>query len=364
MQFSFLRIILSTFFLVVAVTAHAKTAGEIYELASRITVVVHSTYDKKETTSQGSGVILSEEEVVTNCHVIKGASQIVVLIGGKVYSATLRYSDWDRDICSLSVRGLGGRAAVIGSSKTLKAGAKVYAVGAPHGLELTLSDGIVSSLREVEGGNYIQTTAAISSGSSGGGLFDENGALVGIMSFHYTKGQNLNFASRVEWVKELPNRSVKAVPAPSEKPENETISRTAERESISDVEIVRADFGLFGEIPSGDPAFQASRSVPLKEDQTYGWFMELKTSKPKIKWREEIVFPSPLAILDINGSTAQHSTSEDGLTVTTEQEEVVHDSGLIYHMWGVAAGDPKGHHIVRVYLEDKLVRTFEFEAEE
>jgi hypothetical protein len=96
----------------------------------------------------------------------------------------------------------------------------------------------------------------------------------------------------------------------------------------------------------------------------YGWFIELKTSKPKIKWREEMVFPSPLAILDINGSTAQHSTSEDGLTVTSELEEVVPDSGLIYHMWGVAAGDPEGHHVVRIYVEDKLVRTFEFEAEE
>jgi S1-C subfamily serine protease len=368
MQFSFLRIILSTSFLVVAVTAHAKTAGEIYELASKITVVVKSVNDEKETTTQGSGVILSEEEVVTNCHVIKGASQIEVLIGGEVYSATLRYSDWNRDICSLSVRGLGGglggRAAVIGSSKTLKAGAKVYAVGAPHGLALTLSDGIVSSLREVEGGNYIQTTAAISSGSSGGGLFDENGALVGIMSFLYTKGQNLNFASRVEWVKELPNRSVKAVPAPSTKSENETLSRTAERESISDVEIVRADFGLFGEIPSGDPAFQASRSVPLKEDQGYGWFIELKTSKPKIKWREEFVMPIPPATMEAQGSTVKYSLSEDGLTVTTEQEEIVPDSGLIYNIWGIAAGDPKGHHIIRVYVEDKLVRTFEFEAEE
>ena len=334
MQFSFLRIILSTSFFVMAVTAHAKTAGEIYEMASRITVVVHSTYDKKETTSQGSGVILSEEEVVTNCHVIKGASQIEVLIGGEVYFATLRFSDWARDICSLSVRGLGGRAAVIGSSKALKAGAKVYAVGAPHGLELTLSDGIVSGLREIEGGNYIQTTAAISSGSSGGGLFDENGALVGIMSFHYTKGQNLNFASRVEWVKELPTRSVKAVPAPSEKSEIETLSRTSERESISDVEIVRSDFGLFGSIPSGDPAFQASRRVPLKEGQLYGWFIKLKTSKPKIKWREEIVFPDSPATMEAQGSTVKYLLSEDELTVTIEQEEVVPDSGLISSRWG------------------------------
>jgi S1-C subfamily serine protease len=372
MQFSFRHVTFAAVFFFVGITAHAKTASEIYELASRITVVVESTYDEKETTAQGSGVILSEEEVVTNCHVIKGASQIEVLIGNEVHSATLRYSDWDRDICSLSVKGLGGGLggqvavpSMIGNSKTLKVGTKVYAVSAPHGLELTLSDGIVSSLREVEGGNYIQTTAAISPGSSGGGLFDENGALVGIMSFNYTKGQNLNFASRVEWIEELPKRSVKAVPTPNAKSEiADSSRRTTERESITDVEIVRSDFGLFGAVPTGDPAFQASRSVPLQEDQTYGWFMELKTSKPKIKWREEIVFPSPLAILDIHGSTAQHSTSEDGLTVTTELEEVVPDGGLIYHMWGVAAGDPKGPHVMRIYVEDKLVRTFEFEVEE
>jgi len=369
MQFLFQRIMFAAFLLVVAVTAHAKTASEIYELASRITVVVESTFDKKETTSQGSGVILSDGEVVTNCHVIKGASQIEVLIGDEVHSATLRYSDWDRDICSLSVRGLGGglggRAAVIGSSKTLKVGAKVYAVGAPHGLELTLSDGIVSSLRKIEGGNYIQTTTAISNGSSGGGLFDENGALVGIMTFNYTKGQNLNFASPVEWVEELPKRSVKAdevIPDDADF-DTENPFRTTERESITDVEIVQSDFGLFGSIPSGDPAFQASRRVPLEEDQVYGWFMELKTSKPKIKWREEFVLPDSPAIWDIQGSTAQHSISEDGLTFTTEQEEVVPDSGLIYHTWGVAAGDPKGLHIMRIYVEDKLVRTFEFEME-
>ncbi|TFH08327.1 MAG: serine protease, partial [Nitrosomonadales bacterium] len=348
-----------------AISVHAKTASEIYELASKITVVVKSAYDEKETIRQGSGVILSEEEVVTNCHVINGASQIKVLIVDEVHSATLQYSDWDRDICSLRVKGLRGQVAVIGNSKTLEIGAKVYAVGAPHGLELTISDGIVSNLREFEGGdNYIQTTAAISPGSSGSGLFDENGALVGIMSFNYSKGQNLNFASRVEWVKELPARSVKAVPTPSAESENETLSRTIERESISDVEIVRSDFGLFGSIPSGDPAFQASRMVPLEEGQGYGWFIELKTSKPKIKWREEFVMPISPATMEAQGSTVKYSLSKDGLTVTTEQEGVVPDSGLIYNVWGVAAGDPKGHHIMRVYVEDKLVRTFEFEVEE
>ncbi|MEO7781141.1 MAG: trypsin-like peptidase domain-containing protein [Candidatus Nitrotoga sp.] len=162
---------------------------------------------KGEISIFGSGVVLSDENIVTNCHVIKDAYQLKVRSEGKKYPATLRYSDQVRDICSLSVKGLHIQAAIIGSSKMLKIGEKVYAIGAPSGLELTLSDGIVSSLRDVKGGHYIQTTAAISAGSSGGGMFDENAMLVGLTTF-YIEGQNLNFAVPIEWVKELAKRSI------------------------------------------------------------------------------------------------------------------------------------------------------------
>ena len=204
-----LRYALSVSVLLAAVPAHAKSPGEIYEQAAKSTVVVLNKDGKGKTHGLGSGVILPDRDVVTNCHVVKGAGSLAVRIDKKEYLATLRHSDWDRDVCSLGVSGVSAPAVVIGSTKTLKVGAKVYAIGAPKGLELTLSDGIVSSLREVDGGQYIQTTAAISPGSSGGGLFDENGALVGLTTFYLAEGQNLNFAVPVEWVKELPKRSVK-----------------------------------------------------------------------------------------------------------------------------------------------------------
>jgi tetratricopeptide (TPR) repeat protein len=85
-------------------------------------------------------------------------------------------------------------------------GQRVYAIGAPKGLELTMSDGIISSLRELDSGRYIQTTAPISPGSSGGGLFDEEGRLIGLPTLYLDKGQQLNFALPVEWVKDLPGR--------------------------------------------------------------------------------------------------------------------------------------------------------------
>lgn len=166
-----------------------------------------------------------------------------------------------------------------------------------------------------------------------------------------------------EYPKEDPAKTAAVVPAPSAKPEvvAPPIAAT-ERDSLSDIEIVRSDFGLFSPPNSGKPSFQVSRRVPLQEGQGYGWYVELKTRKPRIKWREELVVPTPPETWGIQGSTAQHSISDDRRTLTTERE-VAPNRGLIYNMWAVAAGDPKGLHIVRVYVEGNLVRTFEFETE-
>ncbi len=187
--------------------SYSKTASEVFEIASESTVVVKKLDAKGKTIGLGSGVILPSGDIVTNCHVVNGAAEIVVRSHGKDYPATMRHSDWERDVCSVSSSGVNQNTPVtIGSTKELKIGKPVYAIGSPQGLELSLSDGIVSSLREVEGGNYIQTTAAISPGSSGGGLYDDNGALVGLTTFYLAEGQNLNFAVPVEWVTELPKR--------------------------------------------------------------------------------------------------------------------------------------------------------------
>lgn len=218
--------------LFVAFTAQAKTASEIYEQASKSTVLVLNLDEKGEPQSRGSGVVFTKGNVVTNCHVVKDAGGLKVHSGNKEYPATLQSSDWDRDVCSLSVAGLVAPEVVIGSTKTLKVGEKVYAIGAPKGLELTLSDGIVSSLREVEGGHYIQTTAAISPGSSGGGLFDEDGALVGLTTFYLAEGQNLNFAVPVEWLNELAQRSAKA--SAVTQPVTQWLNKSIELESRKD----------------------------------------------------------------------------------------------------------------------------------
>lgn len=189
-----------------SMAAHAKTASEVFESVSASIVVVKTFDSRGQETGLGSGVVLGEGVIVTNCHVIEGTTKFQVVLGKNKYMATSRHSDWERDVCTLSVKGLKAPAVNKGSTSRLKVGARVYAIGAPQGLELTLSEGIISSLRPVDSGQYLQITAPISPGSSGGGLFDENGRLIGLPTFYFAKGQQLNFAVPVEWISELPNR--------------------------------------------------------------------------------------------------------------------------------------------------------------
>lgn len=185
-------------------SAVAETASQVFKQDSPSVVVV-LTYDANgKATELGSGVRLPDGAVATNCHVLKDGTTYKVRYQNKTYPATLAKSDWNRDVCTLTVPHLSAPPVVLGSTKDLQTGATVFAIGAPEGLQLSLSEGIVSSLRSVSGGSYIQTTAAISPGSSGGGLFDDQGRLLGLTSFYVSNGQQLNFALPVEWVEALP----------------------------------------------------------------------------------------------------------------------------------------------------------------
>ena len=166
-------------------------------------VVIIKTLDAKgEEKSQGSGVLLPSGKIATNCHVVKDGIRFEAGRGKSFVPATLYAGDADKDLCLLQADKLGGTPAKMGKAARLKIGEAVYAVGAPQGLELSLSDGIVSQLR----GSpipLIQTTAAISPGSSGGGLFDSEARLVGLTTLYHKDGQSLNFAMPVEWLAEI-----------------------------------------------------------------------------------------------------------------------------------------------------------------
>jgi serine protease Do len=156
----------------------------------------------------GSGVAIGPDAMITNCHVAKAGARLQVKINQGSHDATIVTADEEHDLCLLQVSGMSARAVEIGSSSNVKTGQKVLALGAPRGLDLTMSDGIVSSLRNFDGATIIQTTAPVSPGSSGGGLFDTSGRLVGIITFQMVNGQNLNFAAPSDWISSMRTRPV------------------------------------------------------------------------------------------------------------------------------------------------------------
>jgi len=211
-----------------AAPAHsASPAEDIFAKVSPSVVRVNAMDASGRMVAFGSGVVIDRDAVITNCHVLRQGVNINVKLEGAVRSADVQVSDEELDLCRLNVSGLGAPAVTIGTVKQLRTGQRVYAIGAPQGLDLTISEGIVSSLREVPGGTVIQTTAPISAGSSGGGLFDLSGRLVGIMTFQHRYEQNLNFALPADWIGEMQTRRASAsAPIPTARPSAVPASRT------------------------------------------------------------------------------------------------------------------------------------------
>lgn len=192
--------------------AQTLSAAQLYQRLEPSIWVVR-TFDKDELPlSQGSAVVIGAQSLVTNCHVLRKARRVEVTHGKAVWPATLELWDTARDLCQLKAAGVGAAAVALGDSATA-VGQPVYALGAPAGMELTLSAGIVSALRHDDAGRLIaiQTSAAISQGSSGGGLFDDQGRLIGITTaFVGGNAQNLNLALPVAMVRELGERHAAA----------------------------------------------------------------------------------------------------------------------------------------------------------
>ena len=178
---------------------------DVYAKASPSVVSVVSINSRGRPTSSGSGVVIAPGTVATNWHVVEGASTLTVRWKETNYSAELTLDRRDRDLAILRVSGLNAPVIKFGAADKVKIGQSVYAIGAPSGLELSLTNGLVSGLRAVEGGKLVQTSAPISPGSSGGGLFDEESKLIGITTLKLAgDGQEgLGFALPVDWVSEL-----------------------------------------------------------------------------------------------------------------------------------------------------------------
>lgn len=185
-----------------------KSVKEIAELSK--SVVMIKSYDSNgEIVALGSGVVISDDGlIVTNLHVIDEGVYFGVVFEGAAYEVqtmNLLAVDFERDLAIIRVA-KETEYIEIQDSELLNKGDKVFAIGNPLGFENSLSDGIVSGVRDFGGVEVIQITNPISPGSSGGALLNTKGELVGITTLVSINGQNVNFAVHSKYITELLNR--------------------------------------------------------------------------------------------------------------------------------------------------------------
>lgn len=179
----------------IEIDAEDTTLAEVVAAKAQPSVVSIST-TTSEGSGVGSGVVLDTDgNVLTNCHVIEGATELVVSMGGESYEAELVGEDSSSDLAVIRLKDVESSKLTpieIGDSDDLSVGEWVMAIGSPFGNEQSVSTGIVSALYRSTAlpstsgtsiyANMIQTDAAINPGNSGGALVNDNGELIGINS--------------------------------------------------------------------------------------------------------------------------------------------------------------------------------------
>jgi len=180
-----------------------QTSLSVTEIAKKVESVVYIEVafgDGKG--ASGSGFIVSADgRIVTNYHVIDGAESGKVVLNDGTTFTDIKILGWDKvgDLAIIKVPGTGLPVVTMGNSDAAQIGESVVAIGSPLGLQNTVSTGIISARRE----GYLQTTAPISHGSSGGALFNMMGDVIGITSAGMEEGANLGFAIPINEVKSL-----------------------------------------------------------------------------------------------------------------------------------------------------------------
>jgi hypothetical protein len=148
----------------------------------------------------GSAVVVAPGKLVSNCHVTRDAKQVRVIRGAMSFVVESQVADLHHDVCILSIP-----AAVLGmpiaiNAAKLSIGQAVFAAGFSGGRGLSYSEGQIKALHEFDGGRVIQSSAPFASGASGGGLFNRDGELVGIITFRSVADGKSYFALPVEWL--------------------------------------------------------------------------------------------------------------------------------------------------------------------
>ncbi len=161
-------------------------------------------HDAGGQTRYGSAVLVAQATLVTNCHVVRDAWDIRVITRLVPERGQLIRADIERDVCLLHVPGLTGTVVAFGDTTSKKEGDTIVAIGFAKGADMSVTQGHIEGLFTYKGrGRVVQGSATFSPGKSGGGLFDRDDKLVGVLTFKCLAGGPFHFAVPVEWVSTL-----------------------------------------------------------------------------------------------------------------------------------------------------------------
>lgn len=186
-----------------AETAPAKPSTSVRSAA--IEKALASVVTVRTPSGFGTGFFANDRGfIITNLHVVRGPGKVTVHTrDGSTFLATVVKSSENPDLALIKISGFTAPPLSVADSDNVEVGSDVLAVGSPKGLEGSVTKGIISARRKIEGVRYFQVDAAINPGNSGGPLLNENGQVIGINTAKRSEGESLGFAIEINEARAL-----------------------------------------------------------------------------------------------------------------------------------------------------------------
>lgn len=183
--------------------AFATPSDEATFAVSPSVVKVH-VIDAKGNHGVGSGIVVADNQVATNCHVVANAQGVQIGKLGEAFSPVSMKADWRHDLCILQFKFLDVKPITLGDTKKLSYEQSVFSKSfGGNAVKPIISFGQIKALYSLDNENIIQSSAGFAMGASGGGLFDDDGHLIGLTTFKSPGRHAYYYSIPVEWIKRL-----------------------------------------------------------------------------------------------------------------------------------------------------------------
>jgi S1-C subfamily serine protease len=325
-----------------------KTPAQIARDAFPSVVLLAMEDGKGQPVKFGTGFFVAGNTIVTNLHVIDGtAAGYAKIVGQPAKLAILGVVGLDpaHDLALLEVMSSSAAALPVADKLTINVGETVYAIGNPVGLEGTFSEGIVSSVRALGSMRFLQITAPISPGSSGGPVMDQTGTVVGVAVSSVMKGQNLNFAIPAEYVALLLKNKTAVSPLIKSPPKS--LARSGRNPTYTgSVTIEKTVLAK-----KTEDGFDPVKS--LKPNDTFAVLVFLSEAKVGTKLK------AVWTLVDAGGKQDQ-KILEKKTELTPEAIEGVKEANRINFSLAPNEPFPAGDYKVDIYLNGELAKTVPF----